>query len=161
MKTVNSAWRKAGKPKPDDERGWQKLGTLLGHMPDEVLAGIRAEMAKPWHIYDVPYPPYALQNNSANMRRIKERIAELEREGQVTETTEVDRGICTVIENTECNRIQLVFPGKPSEEVRAVLKQHGFRWSRREGAWQRLLNDAGRRAVDWALSQIQKESNDA
>ena len=43
-----------------------------------------------------PCAPYELQNNNANIRRIKERIAELEKEGRVMETTEVDHGFCTI-----------------------------------------------------------------
>lgn len=50
--------------------------------------------------------------------------------------------------------VQLVFPGKPSEAVRTILKGYGFRWSPYEGAWQRQLNNAGRQAAQWALAKI-------
>lgn len=44
---------------------------------------------------------------------------------------------------------------KPSGQIRTPLKQNGFRWARSEQAWQRQLNQAGRRAADWAIPQIQ------
>ena len=44
------------------------------------------------------------------------------------------------IHNKEINRIQLIFDGKPCEEIRRELKHNGFHWSRNEGAWQREFN---------------------
>lgn len=44
------------------------------------------------------------------------------------------------IHNKEINRIQLLFDGKPSDEIRNALKRNGFHWSRTEGAWQRQFN---------------------
>ena len=38
-------------------------------------------------------------------------------------------------------RLQLIFDGKPKEEVRNILKKNGFRWSPHYGAWQRQLTD--------------------
>jgi hypothetical protein len=37
--------------------------------------------------------------------------------------------------NAEKQGIEVVFSSKPGEEVRAQLKAHGFRWSRRAGLW--------------------------
>ena len=44
-----------------------------------------------------------------------------------------------VVQNTEENRLQLVFEGKPSEETRTFLKKNGYKWSPRNSAWQRQL----------------------
>jgi hypothetical protein len=89
-----------------------------------------------------PYPRYRFQNNGANIRRIEKRIAELEqiaaRADQPSLITECSG--YTVVRNFELNRLQLKFPGKPSESVRRLLKSNGFRWSPAEGAWQRMLN---------------------
>jgi hypothetical protein len=154
MKKVNAAWRKVKKPKPDDNEAWECIGQLVSDITVNQLLAIRKEMAQPWHHYDQPFPPYTLSNNNANIRRMKLRIEELKREGQQAESSEVDHGVCTVVENVEINRVQLVFDGKPEEEVRKLLKQHGFRWARSEGAWQRQLNNAGRNNAEWVVKQI-------
>jgi hypothetical protein len=47
-----------------------------------------------------------------------------------------------VLENTYVGRLQLIFPDKPSFEIRQQLKKRwGFRWSHDEQAWQRQLNN--------------------
>ena len=95
------------------------------------------------------FPSYATTNNSANIRRIKQRITGLEREAArpPAEDVEIEGGI-TITENTEAVRLQIFFPEKPSAEMRAKLKSHGFNFSYKAGnAWQRLLNDNARYAV--------------
>jgi hypothetical protein len=88
-------------------------------------------------------PSYALSNASAVIRQTRQRIEQLEREcTRVQVVTETNIGL-TAIENTDANRVQLIFPGKPDAETRTLLKRYGFRWSPSEGAWQRLLNNAG------------------
>lgn len=46
-----------------------------------------------------------------------------------------------VVANTDDNRLQLLFDGKPDEETRTALKKRGFKWSPRAGAWQRQLTN--------------------
>ena len=96
-------------------------------------------------------PPYMLSNNSANIRRMKDRLVALEREAaRAEEETAVDQEIApgvTMTENTDITRLQLFFPEKPPQAVRDLLKSNGFNFSYREGAWQRLLNDNARAAV--------------
>lgn len=94
----------------------------------------------------IGFADYETKNNNANMRRVRERIAVLEREAAQAQEEEGERARSQrgVVYRIEDNRVQLVFPGKPEEAVRARLKQHGFRWSPAAGAWQRHLNNAGR-----------------
>ncbi len=101
----------------------------------------------------VGFANYQLTNNSANIRRMKQRIESLKAsEGQ--ETTEKELDGFKVVENVEENRIQLIFPGKPSAEIRTVLKSHGFRWSPYNMTWQRHLNGSGRFAVDCVIKKL-------
>lgn len=126
MKAYNAKWRKAG-----NKAGRQADGTWV----------------------DAPFASYQMTNNNANIRRMKQRIEALKAEAD-RETIEVDAGPCKLVENADENRVQLIFDGKPSAEVRAVLKSHAFRWAPYNGAWQRHLNNAGRYAAKMALKEI-------
>jgi len=103
------------------------------------------------------FASYQLTNNGANIRRIEQRIEQLGRHAE-RETKEVlhNSGV-TLVENAEENRVQLIFPGKPAADVRAMLKSHGFRWSPMNGAWQRHLNGSG----IWAAKSILEKLNEA
>lgn len=48
-----------------------------------------------------------------------------------------------LVQNTTLDRIQLLFDGKPDPETIASLKGEAFRWSPREGAWQRKNTNNG------------------
>lgn len=88
------------------------------------------------------FPSYTLQNNNAEMNRLKKRIAELE----ALEDREAQEVESELYKYTECkieNRCMFVFNGKPSDEVRQVLKSNGFKWSPSRGAWVRQLNANG------------------
>ena len=50
--------------------------------------------------------------------------------------------------NREDNRLQIFFEEKPDEKTRETLKENGFRWSPKAGAWQRQLNDNAIYAAD-------------
>jgi hypothetical protein len=76
----------------------------------------------------------------AAVERIVNRIeAAVARNEGTTATTTVDRqnstGGVTIRRNPERQGIEVVFPAKPAEEIRAALKRLGFRWSRRQGLW--------------------------
>jgi hypothetical protein len=102
------------------------------------------------------FPAYALTNNSANIRRMKQRIEQLrlEHKRRNTDSTpvlkmETPAGV-EIVENASANRLQIFFPGKPADAVRSTLKGNGFRWSPSEGAWQRQLNQSAR----WAAKRV-------
>jgi hypothetical protein len=88
------------------------------------------------------------------MKRIKDRIASLERVATAeTKETEFTNGV-RMVENVELNRVQLFFPGKPELAVRTALKSSGFRWSPSEGAWQRHLNGGGKAAACYLMEKM-------
>lgn len=99
---------------------------------------------------------WQLSNNNANMRRIRERIADLEHAETITPEADLDRGAYRVVENAEENRLQLIFPGKPSREVREICKRHGFRWAPSQGAWQRQLNGRASYAETLVKTEIER-----
>lgn len=103
----------------------------------------------------VGFADFETKNNGANIRRIKARIADLEKMSQRETKEETRQDGVRVVENAEANRLQIFFPGKPSEQARSVLKGRGFRWAPSEGAWQRQLNSGARWAAEAALKEIQ------
>lgn len=104
----------------------------------------RAEIEKRWYSgwYEgIAFPPYELSNASGNIRRVKARIADLERRAAspAPEGWTFDGG--EAVANVAENRLQLFFEAIPDDDIRAALKSHGFRWARSVGAWQRQLTD--------------------
>lgn len=84
-------------------------------------------------------PRYELTNNNANMKRIEQRIKQLKKVESIPHSEEEINGVRLVV-SPEDNRVQLFFPGKPSEEKRTELKRNGFRWAPSVGAWMAYLN---------------------
>ena len=101
-----------------------------------LAAGMVADLLKPDCAGRIGFAGYQLQNNNAQIRRLKRRIEALEAQAG-DETSETKIGPVTIVENVGENRLQLFFPGKPSAEFRRELKRSGFRWARSVGAWQR------------------------
>jgi hypothetical protein len=87
----------------------------------------------------VGFPDYKLTNWSAEVRRIKARIASLE--ARATSEPKPDEKLGDITITEQDNRVMLLFPGKPSDAIRARLKSNGFRWSPTSGAWQRMPSE--------------------
>lgn len=136
MKAANAAIRMK-----DKEKGDKRLAEL-GYTPEEI-----AELRAPDFAGRIGYSAYALQNNNANIRRIRERVEELKKRQTepAPEGWEFDGG--RVVVNTNENRLQIIFDGKPDADLRAELKSEGFRWAPSQGAWQRQLTDNAFRAA--------------
>lgn len=98
-------------------------------------------------------------NETATIRRMESRLADLvkQREQIPTKTAETAYKGFSVRENESINRLQIIFDGKPDEETRNTLKANGFRWSPREGAWQRQLTDNARAALRRIAAEIETE----
>lgn len=135
MKAANVAIRMK-----DPTEGDAKLAEL-GYTPEDI-----AKLREPDFCGRIGYPAYLLQNNNANIRRIRGRIAELKKRTENTpEGWEFDGG--RVVVNTTENRLQIIFDGKPDADIRTELKGEGFRWAPSQGTWQRQLTDNAMRAA--------------
>ena len=135
MKAANVAIRMK-----DPTEGDAKLAEL-GYTPEDI-----AKLRAPDFCGRIGYPAYELQNNNANIRRIRGRIAELKKRTESTpEGWEFDGG--RVVVNTTENRLQIIFDGKPDADIRTELKGEGFRWAPSQGTWQRQLTDNAMRAA--------------
>ena len=135
---------------------YRKNKTLDGcpDLTEREADAIRGNWERGWYV-DTPFPSYSLSNNNAEIRRVRERIASLEKVKAAPEAAPVklENG-ATVEEDTESMRIKIIFPGKPDEETRTLLKSHGFRWAPSVSAWQRQLNSNGRYAAKQVLAQM-------
>ena len=143
MKTVNAYYR--------------KHKTLDGcpNITEEEAEQLKTDMIK--FNEDVPFYSYTLANNNANIRRTRQRVEELKKEAErqaAGDSAEKQYDGFILRENAENCRIQFIFGGKPDDETRSLLKSYGFRWSPKETAWQRLLNENGRRAAQDIIKML-------
>lgn len=136
MKEINAYYRKHGTCK-----GFKDLS-------DEQAEKIDVTVEKAYSWDKQPYPSYHLSGNSAEIRRIKQRIKELSIDQETGFSGWTFEGGEAVVNDDLC-RLQLVFDEKPSEEVIGKLKSNGFHWSPKEGAWQRQLNRNAISAANW------------
>jgi len=113
----------------------EKLRELRPNISDAQAAG----MLQPDFCGRIGFEDYRLKNNSANIRRLKERVEHCERLHALP-VSDVQGTSARIEDDPPANRVRLFFPGKPAESVRADLKRHGFRWSQSIGAWQAFRN---------------------
>lgn len=91
---------------------------------------------------------------NANIRRIEKRIAKLEAKSQEIGRPDKVELWGKLTENKEINRLQFIFPSKPSDTIIAMLKASGFRWSPSEKAWQSFLNNRSRYKADAIIKHL-------
>lgn len=148
MKAANKAIRLK-----DTEKGNEELMNM-GYSDEQIQ-----ELRTPDYMGRVGFPAYALQNNNANIHRVEERLKSLKAVKEKG-TKETEFELFKVVENVEAMRLQIIFDGKPDPEVRAVLKKNGFKWAPSQGAWQRMLNSAGKYALNRAKEELEVMQND-
>jgi hypothetical protein len=131
MKEANNAWRKAGAD------GLRSLG-----WSEELVTRVVASIEAAYSWQKQPFPSYSLTNNNANIRRLRERLTELQQKAAHAndEPTEETIGLARLEQNYAENRVRLFFPAKPPRDVIQSLKRNGFHWSRANRAWQRQLS---------------------
>ena len=130
----------------DVEKGNAKLREM-GYSDSNI-----SELRKPDFCGRIGYPDYALQNNNASIRRIKERIADLQAAAEnILEEVETD--LYTF--KQEDGRYQFVFDGKPADDVRMILKSYGFKWSPSRSAWVRQVTTNAKHSVKRVMQELQ------
>ncbi len=158
MKRSNKIIRKAvkdGISGPESD-GWTDYLSKLQLIPggEKYTEAAAIELLKPDFCGRIGFASYRLTNNNANIKRMKQRVAQLERASTAKTKHHVFQGVCEVVENTEENRLQFIFDGKPSADVRQIMKSNGFRWAPSQGAWQRKLTGNARYAARYALKEL-------
>ena len=101
-----------------------------------------------------PVAPYQLTNLGANIRRIRERIEELQDTETAPERDPIRGDGFQVTEDREENRIRFEFDERPPRETCQLMRRYGFKWNRRLVAWTRHLNNAGRHAAQEVVRKL-------
>lgn len=143
--------------KSSDDNAVEKLQTKIDAMRSKQEAMKKANAEARKNGKEAPFKPYQLSNNNQKIHATERRLKDLQakkEQGTMQSTVQIMGETATVVENTELMRLQLLFDGKPSEEVRTLLKKHGFKWSPKNLAWQRQLTTNAR----FALRNIAKAS---
>lgn len=158
-KRVNAWLRPLGLTIGDDW-GPAAYAKLYEHLSEEEAAAVVKSLAdavrfEPGRL-PLKFPAYKLTNNNAQIKRLRQRVAKLE---QLPDADADPERLATGPDGyaetrPDLGRVAVEFRGKPAEEVRSLLKRHGFRWSSRQGAWLRHLNQAGRVAVQLVAREL-------
>jgi hypothetical protein len=146
MKAVNAAIRKHAKAGREAQLA---ALTALG------LSANAAEGAlTPDCFGGIGFPSYSLSNNSNNMRRYRQRIAQLERLAERVaaepEPAELELHGASIIEDAGENRVLLRFPARLSRDDYKAVRSMGFVWSPSRNAFVRKLSTG----ATWAARHL-------
>ena len=122
---------------------FRKHKTMKGFpdMDDETAAELDEAISRAPAFAQTPFPDFELASLRGKIKRAQENLSKLDsleqHKDDAANTLEFDGG--KIFLNMEANRLQILFDEIPSDETRAELKSHGFKWSRKNEAWQRQL----------------------
>lgn len=122
---------------------FRKHKTMKGFpdMDDETAAEMDEAISRAPAFAQTPFPDFELASLRGKIKRAQENLSKLDsleqHKDDAANTLEFDGG--KIFLNMEANRLQILFDEIPSEETRSALKSHGFKWSRKNEAWQRQL----------------------
>lgn len=134
MKTANAAIRKNAKKGAEAQ--------IAALVEQGFSDGRAVELIKPDCLGRIGFPDYALTNNNANIRRMKQRVEQITKAQAMPDTAISGANGITLEDCPAENRVRLTFPGKPAEEIRTKLKKNGFRWTPSLGLWQAYRNNS-------------------
>lgn len=124
----------------------------------EEIELLKEKMRSNYHYQDKPYLSFELSNNNQNIHATKARMEKL-KAAKAKETIDYDTSYFKAVENTEMMRLQLFFDEKPETEIREAIKYHGFKWSPKNGCWQRQLTDNARYFLKCLIKQLEELVN--
>ena len=122
---------------------YRKHKTMKGFpgMADDAAAEMDDAISRAPSFAQTPFPDFELSSLRGKIKRTQENLSKLasleQHKDDAANTLEFDGG--KVFLNMEANRLQILFDEIPADGLRADLKSHGFKWSRRNEAWQRQL----------------------
>lgn len=140
---------------------WRKNGNIDGcsDLAESEQEERKEIMEQRWRVGMAPYGSYELSNNNAKINNTRARLKRLE-ELKDRGTKEAKNEFFKAVENTDLMRLQLFFEGKPDESTRTIVKRHGFRWSLKNGCWQRQLTPNARFAMKHVINDLQNDKHE-
>ena len=118
-----------------DAQKIEKLTTELGFKEETARKALQ-----PDYMGRLGFAPFELQNNNANIKRMKERVETLKKQ-RADETTEITfdgHGGGQIIDSVDANRVQVIFNDEAEgKAMRAQFKARGFVWAPSQDAYQR------------------------
>lgn len=111
---------------------WRKHKTMQGcpGLSEAEAARFDTEIPQRYSFHQQPYPSCTMTNLGANIRRLKQRITEVERRQANAQAAEDAGGVAVKVSGEWCS---VTFAEKPSRDVLNALKAAGFYWGR--GSW--------------------------
>lgn len=134
---------------------YRKYKTMVGYenLSEDKALKFDECIQKSW--YKKPFSPFDLTSINTKIKNAQARLSNLV-ETKEKGTEENENEYFKIVENAEIMRLQLIFDGKPSDEIRAILKSNGFKWSPNNSAWQRQLTDNARYSVNKVSKSIKE-----
>lgn len=140
MKDANAYYRKNGSMQGFSGFSEKTNASIDAQMADMKARGYTSAARK-------PFASYELTNNNAQIKATQQRLAQQQKIETARASAKTSGGSAggfsfkggNVVQNTSINRLQIKFDSIPDAATRAKLKSEGWRWSPREGAWQRQL----------------------
>ena len=153
----------------DFNKYWRKHRTAEGwtckaypEETEEFKKAVSEEIAylqesRGWTLEEIQSLTRLFGTDTAEIRRCRERIEEIKSRAELVGWSFVGG---EVIANKSEDRYQIIFDEIPDEETRTALKKSGFKWSRKNGAWQRMLNKNTLREMHYYLPFLRPVEED-
>lgn len=107
--------------------------------------------------------PFSTTNNAAEIRRNKQQLEQIQNRKASASSgggnTSFKGG--ELIRNAEANRLQMKFDGIPDAATRQKLKSSGWRWSPKNGVWQRQLTQNAEYSANRIIEDLNKSYDGA
>lgn len=107
-----------------------------------------------------PFQTYQLSNNNQQIKSTESRLKQMQKQKETSSNGSGGGGSAfkggEIIRNTDMNRLQIKFEGIPDASTRTKLKSEGWRWSPKNGVWQRQLTDNAERSAKRITDELNK-----
>lgn len=151
--------------KMKDANSWyRKNGTMQGfsgfsEKTNQNIDNIMRDQAERGYGSRQPFASYNLTNNNQQIKATQDRLKQIQSNKQKANSgsggnTSFKGG--EIIRNVGENRLQLKFDGVPDASVRQQLKSSGWRWSPKNGVWQRQLTENAERSAQRITESLNK-----